>query len=199
MNLAIKGILVATIAAFLYGCAASMVPETSDPAKKLGWARVLIEEQNRPLPAERLIREAIEIYRASSDQDGLAEGYRRYGLFFASPSVKKFESHYRTEGFLDKTVTFDKRMDKAIEYFNMSKEQYEKTKAYDRLSNIYLLLAWANQEKGEHALACRALDASLASNAKLKAEEPSSKVSLSGPAKSFDEVIAKNKEQMHCK
>lgn len=198
MNFAAKGILVAFITVFLYGCAASMVPETSDPARKLGWARVLIEEQNRPLPAERLIREAIDIYRASNDQDGLAAGYRQYGLFFASPSVKKFESHYRTDGFLDKTVTFDRRMDKAIEYFNLAKERYETTKAYDRLSNVNLLLAWANADKGERVSACKALDAAAVANAKFKAAEPSSKVSLPGAAGSFDDVIAKNREHLHC-
>jgi hypothetical protein len=44
--------------AILCGCAAAMVPASNDPERKLGWATVLMDEQDRPLPAERLIREA---------------------------------------------------------------------------------------------------------------------------------------------
>jgi hypothetical protein len=58
-----------------------MVPYTSDPERKLGWAKELYQNQNRPIPAERLIKEAIEIYQERGDQLGLAQAHRAYGVF----------------------------------------------------------------------------------------------------------------------
>jgi hypothetical protein len=50
----------------LSGCAAMGVVETGDPDKKIRDAYILFGEQQRPLPAERLIREAIAIYQHKS-------------------------------------------------------------------------------------------------------------------------------------
>jgi len=52
---------ITTISFLLTGCAAMLIPKTSDPAKKLGYAYQLFDQQHRPLPAEELIRESIEI------------------------------------------------------------------------------------------------------------------------------------------
>jgi len=58
----------------LVGCAGVGVVETSDPYVKLSDASSLFDEQDRPLIAERLIREAIEVCENKSDQLCLAEG-----------------------------------------------------------------------------------------------------------------------------
>ena len=54
------------------GCAAIGVVATSDPHVKLNDAENLFITQNRPLPAERLIREAMAIYQERDDPHGLA-------------------------------------------------------------------------------------------------------------------------------
>lgn len=191
-------LVLSSCVAILCGCAAAMVPSSNDPERKLGWATVLMDEQDRPLPAERLIREAIEIYKAQNNEKGLAEGYRKYGIFFRSDAVKKSERHYREEGFLDKTVTFDQRLDKSIEYLSKSRAFYAKTNAYDVLSNIDLNLAWVYEEKGQQELACKALDSSLASNVRFKAANPDAKFKMASNYKSFADVIAREKKSAHC-
>lgn len=193
-----KLIVFSMCAAILFGCAAAMVPVSSDPKTKLGWATALLEEQDRPLPAERLIREAIEIYQTQNDELGLAEGYRKYGVFFRSASVKRYEDVYRKEGFLDKTTTFDQRLDKSIEYFDKSRELFEKLHVYDKVSNVDLNLAWVYEEKGDRKLACQALDSSLAKNAQFMAANPEAKIMFAGKYKTFDEVIADEKKQTKC-
>src|SRR5439155_17074841 len=55
------------------GCAAFGVPPTRDPATKLRTATWLFDRQDRPLPAERIIREALELYQKDGDQLGIAE------------------------------------------------------------------------------------------------------------------------------
>jgi len=63
----------------LDGCAAYLVPETKDPKDKLSWARSLINT-GRPLPAEKLINESIEIYSRENNMAMLGEAYWLYGM-----------------------------------------------------------------------------------------------------------------------
>jgi tetratricopeptide (TPR) repeat protein len=183
--------------ALLLGCAAAMVPYTSDPAIKLGWSKVLLEEQDRPIPAERLIFEAIDIYKAQKDENGLAEAYRRYGIFLKSPSVRKWGDFFIKNGFLDKTVTFNTRLDKSIEYFNKAKSQFENTKSYDMVSNVYLQLAFVYDQKGEHRLACKSLDSSLENNVQYKNIDPAAQIQGAGD-QSYDDKMAALKKAINC-
>src|SRR3569832_1253737 len=78
----------------LAGCAAALVPETSDPARKLGWARELINNQNRPIPAERLIKEALTIYQAEQNELGEADANRTLAEFYKSDAYAN-NAHYK--------------------------------------------------------------------------------------------------------
>ena len=121
------------------GCAAIGVPATSDPAGKLRDATALFDRQDRPLPAERLIREALEIYQKNDDQLGVAEAYRTYGFFFRSASINgKWSKFYRDNGFLDRSATFDARYIKSIEYFEMARAIYSAHQRFDALTNVDL-------------------------------------------------------------
>ena len=80
--------------ALLAACAAPPPEEkietrVENPAEKLLLAGWYYEERNSPRPAERLIREAIQIYQASSDRLGLGHAYRTYGLFLRSAAVRR--------------------------------------------------------------------------------------------------------------
>src|SRR5438128_2442039 len=107
--------IVLLIAVHLTGCAAALVPATRDPYKKLAYAGMLYDEQNRPLPAERLIREAIADFEKSGDELGLAQAYWNYGLFFRSASMGRWEVVYRRDGFQDKSATLENRYSKSVE------------------------------------------------------------------------------------
>src|SRR5947208_9599357 len=119
------------------GCAAFGVSATTDPARKLRDATALFDRQDRPLPAERLIREALELYQKNSDQLGVAEAYRTYGFFFRSSSVNgKWNKFYRNNGFLDRSATFDTRYIKSIESFELARAIYSAHQRFDALTNV---------------------------------------------------------------
>ena len=112
--------LISTLA--VLGCAGVGVVASSDPAVKLRDAEVLYSEEQRPLIAERLIREAIHIYEEHGDSLGLGHAYRSYGKLLLSSSIIQWSQFYREHGFQDKSVTFDNRREKAKDYFAKSLE-----------------------------------------------------------------------------
>lgn len=76
--------------AVLSGCAGMGIVATSDPLAKLNDSEDLFERQGRPLPAERLIREAMVIYEERDDAHGLGNANRQYGDLLRSPAVLKW-------------------------------------------------------------------------------------------------------------
>jgi hypothetical protein len=60
-------------------CTAVGVVSSFDPLTKLNDAQVLYMSENRPLPAERLIQEALAVYQREDDAHGLGIAYREYG------------------------------------------------------------------------------------------------------------------------
>lgn len=163
---------------FCVGCAAMLVPETNDPQKKIQDAYMLFDQQQRPLPAERLIRESLEIYKRENNELGLAEAYRSYGFFFRSPSIEKWHKHYETSGFLDKSATFNTRYDKSIEYFENSAQLFEKNKKYDMLTNVYLNMGFTYEFANKPDKACELYKRSLDPSKKFTENNPGKSISL---------------------
>jgi len=152
----------------LAGCASMFGPTTSDPAVKLQWAEENLVRNTDPAAAEKLIRDAMEIYEKKKDRPGLAEAYRQYGLFLRSYSVSNAAEYYTEEGFLDKTVRFNDRYGKAIEYFNMSRDLFADLGRYDTLASVYVSLAKTYDLTNRRDEACKAFDKSLESYARFK-------------------------------
>jgi tetratricopeptide (TPR) repeat protein len=181
------------------GCAAFGVPASSDPREKLGQAVYLYEKQDRPLPAERLIREAHEIYLSKSDDLGLAESYRQYAFLLKSPAVGHWEPHYRKGGFLDKSVSFDTRFEKAIEYLQKARDIYAKHGKYDALSNVNLVMGHIYLSYiGDENRACEYYDKSLEDHQEFMKVEPDAKISLPEGFESFSDYIAAAKKRAKC-
>ena len=109
-------VLLLSVAVVLGGCAAALVPQTGDPKEKIAWAYWLFDDSLRPLPAENLLHESIEIYKSANDQAGLAEAYKAYGVFLRSYSIEKWRKIYIERGFIDQSVTFENRYKKSISY-----------------------------------------------------------------------------------
>src|SRR5260370_20406090 len=109
MNIEMSARLLA--AAFLLsGCAGVGIVSTSDAGMKLNDAEVLFLRKNRPVPAEKLIQEALVIYQERDDPHGLGNAHREYGDLLKSAAVVSWEPSYRKSGgFLDKSITFDNR------------------------------------------------------------------------------------------
>jgi tetratricopeptide (TPR) repeat protein len=184
----------------LAGCAGVGIFATSDPAAKLRDARDLYSRQDRPLPAERLIQEAIEIYQANNDQLGLADAYRTYGIFLSSESVRAGRSSrfYMESGFLDKSVGYFSRYAKAIEYFEKAGAIFLEHKRFDALTNVNMNMAFTYDWMENKEAACRAFDRSLENDRDNLAQNPSATIVLPKAFKTYDEFVAHQKKRSGC-
>ena len=182
------------------GCAAMLVPATSDRHKKLAYAETLVR-QNRPLPAERLIMEAREIYQNGNDDLGLAESYRQYAFFLRFSDCRKLEHVLsRKRLFGQNSFIYTNRYQKAIEYFQQAKEIYTKHSEYDALTNINLVMGHAYTLLiKDHEKACKAYDESLASYAKYKEQKNhATDIGLPKRFKSYEDYMKAVKKEAQC-
>jgi len=189
----------------LSGCAGFGVVESSDPGVKLSDAQILYSEQQRPLIAERLIRQAIGIYEERGDSLGLGHAHRTYAQLLRSPSIVKWEKFYRENGFQNKSVTFENRFAKSNEYFGKALEYYKKAETqfreagqFDALTNVYYNMGYSYQMVDDRANSCRAFDQSAEANAENVRRNPNTKVRIPSGYKSFAEVVASAKKQAGC-
>jgi len=180
------------------GCAAMLVPETNDPAQKLRDAYMLFDKQKRPLPAERLIRESIDIYKKSNDELGLAEAYKAYGYFFRSGAVEKYHKHYNAKGFIETSASYNTRHDKSIEYFDKAKEIYLKNSKYGDVTNIYLNMGFTYEFANNNEKACESYKKSLNSNIKHLEMIPEAPIVLPSGFKSYEEYINGFNKRLGC-
>ena len=122
------------------------------------------------MPAERLIDEAIAIYRERDDTHGLGYAYGLYGELLQSNAIDRGAVSFMRNGFRDKSITLSNRFDKSAEYTRMAVAQYElaivrhrQAEKYDALTNAHLHLAWLHQRLMQKYAACanfqKALDA----------------------------------------
>jgi tetratricopeptide (TPR) repeat protein len=183
----------------LGGCAAMGVVASSDPKVKLSDASYLFDKIDRPSPAESLIREAIEICQSKSDEACLAEGYRTYGFFFRSASIRgKWSNHFRKRGFLDKSATFDTRYAKSIEYFTKAREIYSHLESFGDLTNVDLNMGFTYELMGERGLACQSFDKAVEDNKETLRRDPSAKIALPEGVTSFEEYLVPHRKRVGC-
>jgi tetratricopeptide (TPR) repeat protein len=192
----------------LASCWSPRIPNTNDPMQKLEYSVELLDMKDRPPEAERLIREAIELYRnqknttelqVQQNQLNLAEAYLRYAYFFRSVAVVEWKDYYQKKGFLDKSVTYERRLDKSLEYFNQARDIAVAHKKYDMLTNIDRNMAWTHIQKKDIPAACKAFDDSLADNIEFEKTVPvGTKIVLPPPYKTFAELVAAEKSDTGC-
>jgi tetratricopeptide (TPR) repeat protein len=142
----------------LLGCATVFQGKPDDPSVNLRKATELFSSKDEPVQAEKMLRDVIAAYEKNQDDLGLAEAYRQFGLFYRSNAVSKFEKYYRKEGFIDKSVKFSTRYEKAIEYFNKAKDIFATDKQFNVLSNLQLSIAKTYDLMDQHEAACQAIE-----------------------------------------
>ncbi len=182
----------------LTGCAAMGVPATGNPDKKVANAYTLFDEQQRPLPAERLIREAIDIYRETGDELGLAEAYRAYGFFFRSKAVEKWNEHYKSNGFLEQRATYGNRYQESIAFFEKSAVILERHEKNASLSNVYLNMGFTYEFANQPTEACKAYTQSLGYNQRHQRDHPDDTTILPEGFTSFEAYIDAILKRLNC-
>jgi tetratricopeptide (TPR) repeat protein len=198
--------IVVLSALLLNGCAGVGIVATSDPLGKLNDAEELFMRQDRPLPAERLIREAIAIYQERNDPHGLGNAHREYGDLLRSPAIAKWEKVYRRDGFQDKSITFDNRFAKAsgfyrqaLAYYQRAEQQHREAGRYDALTNVYFNMAWSNYMLDERDKACGYYDQSLAAHNEYIRRNPSAKPYVPPGAGSMTDIVLSDKGRVGCR
>jgi tetratricopeptide (TPR) repeat protein len=179
-----------------FGCAAVGVPHTFNPDKKLRYAQWLFEDQNRPLPAEQLISEAAKIYEKKDDKVGLANAYRVYALFLSSDAVANWG--YRKNGFMNKTIVFDERFQKALEYFTKALALYEGSSKMDAMSNVYFNIGDLYYSLNNKDAACRNFELSRENHKRFKKDNPQVKIELPRGFNDFNEFIDAAEREARC-
>src|SRR3569832_67784 len=175
----------------LAGCAAALVPETSDPARKLGWARELINNQNRPIPAERLIKEALTIYQAEQNELGEADANRTLAEFYKSDAYAN-NAHYKA------TTEYPLRYKTAIGYYNNALALYVKNGELFGASNETQQTGLLYAEENDIPSACKAFDEGLDYHNRGMGAHPETKVRLPKEFASFKDGIAYYKNKIGC-
>jgi len=181
------------------GCAGmGSTHSTVHPQADLRDAEQLYEHENQPATAERLIRATIDACAARDDEIGLAESYRAYAYFLRSQSVESNSQYFRQYGFLDRSVAFETRYEKSIDYLNQAREIYERHARYDALTNINLNIGFTYEVLGNAEAACRAFDRSLENNH--DALEQNARVSIGLPKgfASYEEFLAPHRSRVGC-
>jgi hypothetical protein len=183
----------------LAGCAGVGVVATSDPTRKLQDAEVLFGSEDRPLIAERLIREALEISEQQQDEFGVANAYRTYGFFFRSPSVSgHWGEYYRKSGFLESSVAWEDRFSGSIQFFQKAVEIYDRLGRYDASTNINLNMGFTYFIMHDKSNGCQAFTKSLDSyHANLKVN-PAAKPQAPPGYSSFEEYVRYLETQQKC-
>ncbi len=106
--------------------------------------------------------------------------------------------HYRKYGFIDKSISFDNRKQKSIEYFEKARDIYESKLMYGAVTNIYyslsLLYYWNHQQKE----ACDALEKSLESHLKFKRSNPGVRITLPDGFSSYEAYVDAAKKECGC-
>lgn len=184
----------------LCSCAGFGIVATDDPLRKLNDAADLAERQGRPLPAETLVRQAMAIYEERNDMHGLGHAYRQYGDLLTSWAVKKWEAVYRRDGFRDKSITFDNRLEKASEFYRKALTYYERAEQghqqggkYDALTNLYFNMGNSHYMLDERDKACSYWDKALQAYGENMRRNPAAK-----PAGSLPQNVRSNKQQAAC-
>jgi tetratricopeptide (TPR) repeat protein len=181
------------------GCAFVGVPATNNPAKKLADADDLIGYQRRPLPAEQLIREALEIYTQENNEVGMAQAYKTYGYFLRSKSIEEAKGWYIKNGFQDKSASYETRYSSSIAYYQKAETIFLKHKMYDELTNVYLNMGYAYDGLGNNDKTCESFRKSLDSNRQYLAADPNAPVILPEGYKTYEEYMAKHLNAWKCK
>jgi len=177
----------------LIGCASMGVIKTNDPYRKLSDAYDLIWNQQRPLPADSLILEAMEIFRKSNDEKGLALAYTRYAELLGSPAAKIFV----TTNFQDGTPK-EKRFDRSVEYLKLAKELSVKLNDYESLANQEFKTALAYENIKKVSEACAAYTATAEAMTTYQRNVPNAQVNFPPSYRSFNEYVEAQKKRLSC-
>ncbi|VAW64798.1 hypothetical protein MNBD_GAMMA10-1394 [hydrothermal vent metagenome] len=197
-----KNCIIIFLSYILSGCSAVDIVETNDPHMKIEQALLLINS-NRPIPADKLIVQAIRIFKESNDSIGLVRAYRLRGDFLISSQVENNENFFNKYGFILDGKIYDNRHEKAIDYFIITKNliKADKRNLYSALTQIHMKLAKTySDHTNNHKEVCDNLETSKKYyNIRDKSIPDNLLVTLVFGHKSYNEFYKEFNTKHHCK
>lgn len=182
---------VAVSVSFLLGCSAAGVVESSDPATKLAQARQLLQ-LDRGVPAERLVREAMQTYTAREDAGGLAGAQVAYGLLLVDPAYRSHEKIWRLRG------DYDSSSASAINYINSALALYAKIDDVEGERSATFQLGRLYADSGEANKACESYEKSVRFHHLARARFPGHDYYVASGTKSYEETVKIFKDRVPC-
>jgi len=130
-------VLVLAYAFLSVGCSAMAVVQTSDPYLKLKQADQL-ERAGRHLPAERLAKEALDIFQMEEDNTGLAHTHLFLGQFYKSNKGRGWPDRVKqSDYYIEAKNTSILHHKKSIDAFETIADLYGVAMAKFGLANSY--------------------------------------------------------------
>lgn len=187
-----KKLICTLITGALVACA------TATPQQKLGDAFQLLQE-NRPIPAEALMRQALDEFKAQGNNYDLGLAQFMYGQFVRS---KHFTWQF-FRNYFPNTDTQEQRNAMARTYFLSARDSFRKALANQQLAQDkrtgYIWREYlTNIELGDKPEICASLRSMKASNDAYQAASPGAKIHVPTPYKTFDEFIESSLNQSEC-
>ena len=200
--LLLKIIKLCILSIFLSSCSAALVMESNDPSTKVNQARELLSV-NRPIPAERILREVFEI-KPTGARDWTARGEASvlYATLIVSEAFTApvFSKRYKELGGKKGIPEKYKEYLKSAEASYMEADKLlPKNSEFDQ-SNLWWRLAGVYLRLGEKSSGCDALDKSLEFY-KLGIKRVPNTVIYMPPVykdKSYEEMITNEKKLIQC-
>lgn len=175
------------IAITLSGCAAALVPYTSDPNKKLRNSYSLLSA-GRAIPAEKFAKEALETFKNESNIEGMAEAHVFLGQFYKSQTYRRYEKFYRARD------SYDPTNGKAIHHSQLAVDLYSQIMNYTQKAKAQSVLATAYLTE-DRRKACVLFDESLKAYEIGKEETPLESFEYNDYYGSFNGLIEAYKKE----
>lgn len=116
------------------GCSAALVPYTNDPYTKLQQACELID-LGRAIPAEKLTKDALGIFKKKGDKLGEAEAYFLLGNFYKSQAYSNYEDFYKNN-----KLEYTPCCEKSIENYRFAVQVYKEIGDYMGVAKSYFAM-----------------------------------------------------------
>ncbi|MFT4673074.1 MAG: tetratricopeptide (TPR) repeat protein [Pseudohongiellaceae bacterium] len=130
----------------LLGCSSAGVIHSNDPSVKISQAYQL-KSQSRPIPAQKLLQEALVIYQAENNKQGEARAYLGLGDLYKSQS-------YQSQADIFKRWNEYQSYADAASYYLKAGNIYEEKLDYWSLSRTYSAAGDANILDGRVKESC---------------------------------------------
>ena len=133
-----KSSIIFLLASSLLGCSAAGVMSTNDPSTKISQAYEL-KSMSRPIPAQKLLQEALVIYKSEMNKQGEANVYLGFGDLYKSESYQSQAEIFKGWGEYQSYANAANYYLKAGAIFKEKMDYWSLSRVYGAAGDAYIL------------------------------------------------------------